>query len=93
MIQEGVNFINVLCAHFCTKFWSQKLQTCVLGLIFFGAKILHKKHAHKMLMKLTQGLNIPSQDMTLNILPGVNFTNVLRTAFALVDPKGVKRYL
>jgi hypothetical protein len=25
--------------------------------------------------------------------PGVNFTNILRTAFALADPKGVKRYL
>ncbi len=24
---------------------------------------------------------------------GLNFTNVLRTAFVLVDPEGVKRYL
>jgi hypothetical protein len=24
--------------------------------------------------------------------PGVNFTNILRTAFAHVDPKSVKRY-
>ena len=24
--------------------------------------------------------------------PGVNFTNVLRTAFTLVDPESVKRY-
>jgi len=37
---------------FCTKFWSQKLQSCVLGLKIFGAKIL-AKNVQKMLMKLT----------------------------------------
>jgi len=35
----------------------------------------YQKRVHKMLMELTTG---------------VNFTNVLRTAFALVDPKSVK---
>jgi len=30
-------------AFFCTKFWPQKLQSCVLGLRFFGTKILYKK--------------------------------------------------
>jgi len=35
----------------------------------------YKKCSHKMLMKLT---------------PGLNFINVLRTAFTLVDPKSVK---
>ncbi len=30
-------------AFFCTKFWHQKLQSCVLGLKFFGAKIWAKK--------------------------------------------------
>ncbi len=39
----GVNFINILCTCFCTKFWRQKLQSCVLGLKFFGAKISAKK--------------------------------------------------
>ncbi len=38
---------------FCMKFWRQKLQNCVLGLKFFGAKISAKKCALKMLMKLT----------------------------------------
>jgi len=27
IIYPGVNFINVLCKYFCTKFWSQKLQS------------------------------------------------------------------
>jgi hypothetical protein len=27
---------------FCTKLFRQKLQSCVLGLKFFGAKILYK---------------------------------------------------
>jgi hypothetical protein len=37
----------------------------------------HAKAARRTLMKLT---------------PGVNFTNIIRTAFAHVDPKSVKRY-
>jgi len=53
---QGVNFINVLRAHFCTKFWHQKLQSCVLGLKFFGTKISYKKQARKTLMKLTSDL-------------------------------------
>jgi len=28
----------------------------------------------------------------MNFTPGVDFTNVLRTAFTLVDPKSVKRH-
>ncbi len=31
--------------------------------------------------------------MLVKLTPGLNFTNVLLTAFVLVDPKGVKRYL
>ncbi len=38
---------------FHTKFWRQKYQSCVLGLKFFGAKILYEKHVSKTLMKLT----------------------------------------
>ncbi len=37
----------------------------------------YEKHECKMLMKLT---------------PGVDFINVLHTAFTLVDPKSIKRY-
>ncbi len=38
---------------FHTKFWHQKLQNCVLGLRFVGAKILFEKCSRKTLMKLT----------------------------------------
>jgi len=34
-----------------TKFCRQKLQSSVLGLKFFGAKISYKKHLRKILMK------------------------------------------
>jgi len=38
------------------KFWRKKLQSCVLGLKFFGSKIVAKKVRVKcMLMKLTLG--------------------------------------
>jgi len=40
---------------FRTKFWCQKLQSCVLGLNLIGAKILYKKCMSKMLMQLTAG--------------------------------------
>jgi len=43
---------------FCMKFWHQKLQSCVLGLKFFGTKILYEKCAGKTLMKLTPYLVI-----------------------------------
>jgi hypothetical protein len=32
-------FINILRAHVAPIFWRQKLQSCILGLKFFGAKI------------------------------------------------------
>jgi len=35
------------------KFWCQKLQSCILALRLFGAKILYKKRVRKTLMKLT----------------------------------------
>jgi len=51
----GVNFINILRACFLYKILAPKLQSCVLGLKFFGAKISARKHAY-MLMKLTPGV-------------------------------------
>jgi len=42
----GVNFINILRVLFLPISFCQKLQSCVLDLKFFGAKILAKK-AHK----------------------------------------------
>ncbi len=38
---------------FLYKFWCQKLQSYVLGLRFFGAKILYEKCGRITLMKLT----------------------------------------
>jgi len=38
-----VNFINILRAHVAPIFLRQKLQSCVFGLNFFGAKISAKK--------------------------------------------------
>ncbi len=35
----GVNIINILRAHFAPIFWCKKLQSCLLGLTFFGVKI------------------------------------------------------
>jgi hypothetical protein len=49
----------------------QSIHQCLLELLVS----VHVKAAHKMLMKLT---------------PGVNFINDLHTAFALVDPESVK---
>ncbi len=64
-----------------------------------------EKAARQMCMKLTLGVNLIniclpakmlwrstsiSPTILCPTLPGVNFINVLRTAFALVDPKSVK---
>jgi len=38
---------------FCTKFWRQKFQSCVLGFEFFDAQISYEKRTRKTLMKLT----------------------------------------
>jgi len=54
----GVNFINVLRTHFSYKILHQKLQSFVLALRLFGAKILYEKYARKMLMKLTAGKDL-----------------------------------
>jgi len=50
-----VNFINILPAHFAPIFWCQKNLNPKQSFVIFGAKILYKKSAHKMLMKLTPG--------------------------------------
>jgi hypothetical protein len=44
---SGDNFNNILHAHFAPIFLRQKLQSCVLGLKFFGAKISAKKPCKK----------------------------------------------
>jgi len=51
---------------FYAKFWRQKIQSCVLGLRFFGAKILYKKRTRKTLMKLTPSVkgDIVKNDIT-----------------------------
>jgi len=39
----------------CPIFWRQKISNPKHSFVIFGAKILYKKCASKMLMKLTQG--------------------------------------
>jgi len=41
--KKGVKFINVLRANFLYKMLAQKLQSCVVGLKFWGQKYLRKK--------------------------------------------------
>jgi len=52
---ESISLMFYACI-FCTKFWHQKLQSCVLGLKCFVAKIMYEKQTCKMLMKLTPGV-------------------------------------
>jgi len=49
--KTAINFINVLSMNLLYKILAR--QSCVLGLIFFAAKIWYEKHARKTLMKLT----------------------------------------
>jgi len=72
---SGVNLINIFCALFCQYPSAKKLISGTVTREKLHKALLHKKFERKMLMKL---------------IPGVNFINILRTAFALVDPKSVK---
>ncbi len=67
-----VNFTNILRAAFAPAFFQQKI---VKSYRKVWRNTLEQKAAHKMLLRLT---------------PGLDFINVLRTAFALVDPKSVR---
>jgi len=51
-----VNFFNILCARFLYESYLNSFSLITFGFVIFGAKILYKKHPHKMLMKLTVGL-------------------------------------
>jgi hypothetical protein len=73
----GVNFINILRAHFLYKILEPKITKPNATREKLPKRLTYKKGKHKMLMNLT---------------PGVNFTNVLCAAFTLVDPESVKRY-
>jgi len=52
-VTSCVNLINVLCAHFSYKIFNAKISYPKASFVVFGAKILYKNRAHKMLMKLT----------------------------------------
>jgi len=60
---------------FCTKFWCQKLQKLKCNLRRLYNLLWYKKGPHKTMMKLTRGLD---------------FINVLRTAFTPVVPQSVR---
>ncbi len=72
---SGVDFINILLAFFVQKcFFCQNVTREKLRKLSCKA-LLYKKRVHKTFMKLT---------------PCVKFTNVLRAAFTLIDPKSIK---
>jgi len=71
---SGVNFTNVLCSNFSYKIFGAKTSNTKHNFVIFGTKILYKKRARLMLMKLT---------------PGVNFTNPFSKSANAVT-KGVK---
>jgi len=52
---SGVNFINILPAHFSYKIFSAKISNPKVSFVVFDAKILYKKRMQKTLMKLTTG--------------------------------------
>jgi len=56
---QGVNFINVLHAHFSYKILAPKITKLKHSLCYFWRQNFGKKCAHKMLMKLTQALQQP----------------------------------
>jgi len=46
-------------------------------------------------MKINSSCNLKHKIVTLKFFPkvtGVNFTNILRAAFTLIDPESVKNY-
>jgi len=52
---NGVNFINVLCAHFLYKILAPEIIKPNVTREKLLKLLSYKKHAHKMLMKLTPG--------------------------------------
>jgi len=72
-----VNFINVLRANFTYERLFDSFSYLHVTRENLPKRCSYEKCACKTLMKLT---------------PGVNFINILRAAFAPVDPKSVKRY-
>jgi hypothetical protein len=69
LTRSAANFINVLCTNF-------SYDGIFSSYVWLGAKNSYKKHAHKMLMKLT---------------PDVNFTNILGKAFTCADPRSANK--
>jgi len=53
MRKTGVNFINILRTRFSYESKFQSFSLITFRFVIFGVKILYKKRAHKMLMKLT----------------------------------------
>ncbi len=59
-VATGVNFINVLHAHFLYKILEPKFTKLCFGFEVLVPKILYEKHARITLMKLTPGVNSPT---------------------------------
>jgi hypothetical protein len=54
-LTTGVNFINILRACFSYESKLSSFSLIMFGFVIFGGKILYKKLARKILMKLTTG--------------------------------------
>ncbi len=101
----GVNFTNILAKLLCKQI--PKAQNKHVGKIDLWAQFhQHTKYCFyalknvKKTVKLSVILrfqNLHAQNLRINMIvkstPGLNFINVLCTAFTLADPESVKRYL
>ncbi len=54
----GVNFINILSAHFSYKSKLSSFSLVTFGFVIFGANFLQENHRRKTLMKLTTALTV-----------------------------------
>ncbi len=98
----GVNFINILWAAFAPvdpksvkRYWQLDWILTLLGAT--GVKAVHKYvgeiEPRFQCLRSMQPDGSACFDYEVQLCcPGVNFINVLRTAFTLVGPKSVKRY-
>ncbi len=78
LFKSGVNFTNVFLRSFLGERRGQKRKKdSEVVILFTLLGTTRVKAVLRTLMKLS---------------PGVDFINVIRTAFTLVDPKSVKRY-
>jgi len=60
--------MNILHVHFAQIFWCQKITKPNMSREKLLNLLLYEKHAHKMLMKLTPGLELPCTQIFFNLI-------------------------